>query len=166
MPWPPPPWQPPVAPRRDRAGRTAVLVFVLVLILCAGGATGAFFLVRDTESDGWQSPRQAVDGFLDAVFNENNPVKAADYVCGPERDPDRLITVVEQALADQDGLVDPVTSWSIPDTITVSRGLADLTVDLNVAVGDGAPPPGRRIRLTIADQKGWWVCGNGPIEKR
>src|SRR5690242_3065240 len=59
-------------PEPRRAALITSIVLGVVLLLCAGGGTTAYFLITRVGSHGQSTPSGAVDGFLDAVFNQRD----------------------------------------------------------------------------------------------
>lgn len=137
-------------------------MFLLVLAVFLGGGTGAYFLVRSTQPVGHETPREAIDGFLDAVFNQHDPVRADDYFCFSDWDPDRLDGLILQVLDAQKEYEEPVTTWRVPERLTVVRGETEIEAEVTLT-DNGTRAVTQLIRLTVADQRGWWVCGFGDL---
>jgi hypothetical protein len=138
------------------AGRLAGLTLVLVVVLCLGGGTGAYFLLDATEPRGQLDPAAAVNGFLRAIFTEHDSDHAADFVCPAAARSGDLRDLVNKIRDFEDQFAGGRTSWSDP-TISVHRHRATATLALSFD-RDGQQLAQRRLELLVVDQRGWWVC--------
>ena len=171
------------APRRpvNQARITGILLALLV-VLCVGGGTGAYFVVTTVTSRGAASPAEGVDGFLCATDDELPG--ALERVAGIDRlacraGVDERFSVARMV----EGYVDaerrlygvwldlPRIEWSAyeltaREVFEISRELAslwepawhDLTVrslfDGEMAVLNPSP----FSRAGLVDEDGWRVC--------
>jgi hypothetical protein len=139
-----------------QAGVIATVVLCVVVALCLGGGLGAYVLVQNTQPRGATDPTDAVNGFLGAAFGSHSADAAAEFVCARNRNPEELTKMVEQITAFEERFESPRTSWDT-HPVEVSGRNAAATVRLRLTV-DETQVAEERLRLTLVDQRGWFVC--------
>ncbi|MFE2613586.1 hypothetical protein ACFXA2_08240 [Micromonospora chalcea] len=156
-----PPGPPGGQPRKRPALLIASLVLAAAVLLCGGGGTAAFLVLRDTEDgQGAKEPQVAVDGFLKAVYQERDAEKAASFVCSAARDDEKITAKVAEVQKYAGQYQNPRFRWSNPtvdnqtgDRATVSARVTMTTADEKVAE--------QSLRFTVVRKTGWWVCEVG-----
>ncbi len=139
-----------------RAGVIATVVLGVVVALCLAGGVGAYVLVQNTQPRGATDPTAAVNGFLGAVFGRHSAEAAAEFVCARNRNPEELTKMVDRITAFEEQFESPRTSWDTPPIEVTGRNAAT-TVRLRLTVDDTQVAE-ERLRLTLVDQGGWFVC--------
>jgi hypothetical protein len=159
-----PPWETPLlpleseSPRPRRAKIWVSLALVVTVLLCAGGATSAYVLLRDAGSGtGAADPVSAVNRFLTAVYTQQDATAAADLVCRASRDKGKLsdrVAQIKSYAAKYDGASfrwsDPAVSGQTSERATVAVRLTMSTDDEKQAQQD--------LTFTVVDKTGWQVC--------
>jgi hypothetical protein len=153
---PEPTWETPTGPGRRRAGPLAALALAVVIFLCAGGGTTAYFLVMNAQPRGSANPKAAVDGFLRAVFTEHDVDSAASYVCARARDSRDLAKLIDTVREQESQYSSPRTTWQT-DPVQTDDHQARAKVTLTLTTGDERVAE-RDITLLLVDERGWWVC--------
>jgi hypothetical protein len=121
-------------------------VVAVVAYLLAGSLTGR----------GADSPEEAVDGFLSAIYEARDPRAAGAFVCDSARDDDTLDQIVFQVAQHEQAYTGARTTWSYPPIRTEGRrGAADVTLTMTTANEQVAT---RLVTLILVDAGGWWVC--------
>ncbi len=159
--WPPgpspyPPYYP--TPPKSRRGLIIVsIVLVLFVLLGGGGATVAYFLTRDRGGVGQVTPQAAVEHFLQAVYVDQNPTKAAAVICQPARDPKKITAKIDEIKQQNKQYDTPRYSWGTPSTDQSGKDRAVLstTVKLDTANLQQAT---QKLRFTVVHGNGWFVC--------
>ncbi|WFE37263.1 hypothetical protein [Micromonospora sp. WMMD998] len=154
----PPPYPPGGGPRKRRSLLIVSIVLVAAVLLCGGGGTAAFLALRNSEGGrGAEEPQVAVDGFLKAVYQEQDAEKAATFVCSAARDDDRIAAKVAEVQKYAGQYQNPRFRWTNPtvdnqtgDRATVSTRVTMTTADEKVA--------DQELRFTVVRKTGWWVC--------
>ena len=156
------PWQ--VAPTPVAAGgkgkRGAVwvsLALAATLMLCAGGAVSAYFLLRDADNPGSPDPATAVTRFLTAVYTQQDAVAADDLVCREARDKTKLADRVAEIKSYSDGYQDPVYRWDDPTVSSSGEDRALVTVQLTLTTADEKTAK-QDLEFTVIRKTGWLVC--------
>ena len=144
-------------PRKRRALLITMIVLSVVLVLCGGGGTAAYFLVNQVDGKGQTTPEAAVDGFLTAVFKDQNVDKATTFVCSEARDKTKLTRKIEELKSYRDKYPSPEFSWTRPTVQSRNAETATLTVAVRFAASDERVAEQRLKFLTVKDA-GWWVC--------
>jgi hypothetical protein len=139
-----------------RAGVIATVVLCVVVALCLGGGLGAYVLVQNTQPRGATDPTAAVNGFLGAVFGSHSADAAAEFVCARSRDVEELTEMVEGITAFEAQFEAPRTSWDT-QPVEVTGRTAATTVRLLLIVDD-AQVAEQRLRMTLVEERGWFVC--------
>jgi hypothetical protein len=159
-----PSWEPPMlpleaeAPRQRRAGVWVSMALVVTLLLCGGGATSAYVLLRDADSGtGATDPASAVNRFMTAVYTQQDATAAADLVCRASRDKGKLNNRVAQLksyAAKYDG---PTFRWSDPAVSGQTSTRATVAVRLTMSTDDEKQAQ-QDLTFTVVDKSGWQVC--------
>ena len=150
-----PPQQP---PRKRRGLLIGILAGVFVLLL-AGGGVSVYTLTRDN-TKGQASPEAAVDGFLTAVYTNQDATAAAKFVCPQARDKIKLTTKIDEIKKQNSQYELPKYSWKRPVAQKDFHG-PDTEVELGttVTVRTDTEQHAELPLLFIATrQNGWWVC--------
>lgn len=149
----------PAAPKRRRTAVIASVVLALVLLLCGGGGLSAYLLLRDTEpTRGAPDPATAVDGFLNAVYSEQDPQQAAALVCAEARKGDRIAKKVDEVKAYGQKYKSPAFRWDKPkvEQEAAERATVSATVDMTTADEKTAE---QKLTFTVLKKEnGWRVC--------
>jgi hypothetical protein len=144
-----------------RHGRAlGVLGLIVAVTLCLGGGTGAFFLLNATEDRGESEPTGAITGFLNAVLHDHDADGATRYVCVAARQSNDVQQLVEAVEDLQDKYPRGIASWAVPD-VAVNRHHAAANVNVTFD-RDGEQVGAEKLRLSLVDQQGWWVCDVNP----
>lgn len=145
------------APARGRAGLVATIALGVALLLCLGGGTAAFFLVRQGDDVGKDTPAAAVNDFLVAVYTDQDAAEANRLVCSDSRDSDELTRKIEQIKEYRKTLDQPRFTWADP---TVSnQGEESATVDATVKILTADERTAEeRLTFTVVKRAGWLVC--------
>lgn len=141
------------ARKRRRPG--FALIAILVALVGAGVVTTSV-LAGLPSSSGANSPEQAVDGFLAAIYDDHDPRAAGRYVCERARDDeelDRLVLRVSQQEAEYPG---SQTTWAYPPIQREGRtAAAEVTLTMTTPNEQVAS---RVVTFLLVDDGGWWVC--------
>lgn len=161
----PAPGQPPVAlaptQAKRRTGLIAAASLAIVLLLCGGGGTAAFLLLRQAESgEGAPEPVAAVDAFLQAVYTEQDPAKAAAMVCVESRDEAAITKKVREVEGYATTYANPRFRWDPPSVATQNEERAIVSVKLTMTTEDEKRAD-QQLRFTVVHKTGWWVCEVG-----
>lgn len=159
-----PPWETPLLPleseqpRPRRAKIWVSLALVVTVLLCAGGATSAFVLLRDAGSGtGATDPASAVNRFLTAVYTQQDATAAAELVCRASRDKSKLsarVAQIKSYAARYDG---PSFRWSDPAVSGQTSERATVAVRLTMSTDDEKQAQ-QDLAFTVVDKTGWQVC--------
>jgi hypothetical protein len=162
-PWPAPQNPPYLTPPVPAAGKrhTALwvsLALAFTLLLCGGGATSAFLLLRDAESsDGAPDPETAVTRFLTAVYSEQDASAANALVCREARDTKKLTAKVDEIKGYSRAYDGPQFRWEEPSVADQNEERAMVSVDLTMTTDDEKSAQ-QRLTFTVVKKTGWWVC--------
>ena len=151
---------PPAGPPRRRALPLLIIAAVAgLLVLCGGGGLGAWLLLRDTDRDGAASPTAAVTAFLEAVYHDHDPERAAGLVCSEARDQDALAAKINEIAAYEGTQVDPTFRWSEPAVIEQTDEVTVVAVTITMITGDERIAD-QLMHVSVLDKQphGWWVC--------
>lgn len=151
---------PPAGPPRRRALPLLIIAAVAgLLVLCGGGGLGAWLLLRDTDRDGAASPTAAVQAFLEAVYHDHDPERAAGLVCSEARDQDALAAKINEIAAYEGTQVDPRFRWSEPAVIEQTDEVTVVAVTITMITGDERLAD-QLMHVSVLDKQphGWWVC--------
>jgi hypothetical protein len=146
------------APAQRRAGLWVSLALVVTLLLCGGGATSAYLLLRNADSGtGAPDPTTAVNRFLTAVYTQQDPTAANGLVCRNSRDQKKLTARVAQIksyAAQYDG---PAFRWSDPAVSAQDDKSATVAVQLTMSTDDEKQAQ-QQLTFTVIHKTGWLVC--------
>jgi len=156
QPWEVPPT--PVTPTKGRRGALWVsLALAATLLLCGGGATSAYFLLRDADNPGSPDPATAVNRFLTAVYTQQDANSAGELVCREARDKTKLADRVSQIRAYSEGYQDPVYRWADPTVSGSGEDRAVVSVEVTMTTGDEKTAK-QDLEFTVIRKTGWLVC--------
>jgi len=133
------------------------VAFVVLVTLCLGGGTTSLLVVQNLEPKGTPTPEEAVEGFLRGVFTERSAANAGAYVCAENRSDDQLTRLVFEVRQFQRRNSSTDTRWTYPPVTYPARRRASADVTLRFSTVDSQPVE-RRLKLTLVDRLGWWVC--------
>ncbi|NES31775.1 hypothetical protein GCE86_24245 [Micromonospora terminaliae] len=153
-----PPYPQPVAPKKRRGLLIASIVLGAAILLCGGGGTAAFLTLSQAEDgQGAKEPTVAVDGFLTAVYKDQDPRAAATFVCSASRDDKKIAAKVAEVRKYAGQYQNARFRWTTPkvdnqtgDRASVSTRVTMTTADEKVA--------DQELRFTVVRKTGWWVC--------
>jgi hypothetical protein len=153
------PWQVPPAPAATgkRGGLWVSLALAATLLLCAGGATSAYLLLRDADNPGSPDPATAVNRFLTAVYTQQDASAADDLVCREARDRTKLADRVNEIKAYSAGYQDPVFRWDEPAVSDSGEDRAKVSVQITMSTGDEKTAK-QALDFTVIRKTGWLVC--------
>jgi hypothetical protein len=152
------PWQAPPTPAKGKRGGLWVsLALAATLLLCAGGATSAYLLLRDADNPGSPDPATAVDRFLTAVYTQRDATAADDLVCRQARDRNKLADRVDEIRAYSEGYQNPVYRWDEPAVSSSDADRARVSVRITMSTGD-EKTAGQDLEFTVIRKTGWLVC--------
>jgi hypothetical protein len=153
------PWQipPTPAPAKGRGGFWVSLALAATVLLCAGGAVSAYFLLRDADSPGSPDPATAVDRFLTAVYTQQDATAADNLVCREARDKTKLADRVNAIKTYSDGYQDPVYRWDEPSVSDSGEDRAQVSVQITMSTGDEKTAK-QELDFTVIRKTGWLVC--------
>ena len=153
------PWQvpPTPAPKAKRGAVWVSLALAATLMLCAGGATSAYFLLRDADSPGSPDPATAVNRFLTAVYTQQDAAAADDLVCREARDKTKLADRVSEIKTYSNEYQDPVYHWDEPAVSSSGDDRAQVEVQITMSTGDEKTAQ-QELQFTVIRKTGWLVC--------
>jgi len=153
------PWQVPPAPAAagKRGGLWVSLALAATLLLCAGGATSAYLLLRDADNPGSPDPATAVNRFLTAVYTQQDATAADDLVCREARDKTKLADRVNEIRTYSEGYQDPVYRWEEPAVSSSGEDRALVSVQITMSTGDEKTAR-QALEFTVIRKTGWLVC--------
>ncbi|MEV4346606.1 hypothetical protein AB0J83_19265 [Actinoplanes sp. NPDC049596] len=144
-------------PKSRRSALWVSAALIGTLLLCGGGATSAYFLLRNADNPGSPDAATAVDRFLTAVYTQQDAAAADDLVCREARDKQKISERVDEIKAYAQGYQDPVFRWAEPvvsgaeeDRATVAAQVTMSTTDEKTAAQD--------LQFTVIRKTGWLVC--------
>jgi hypothetical protein len=141
-------------PRRRRRPGFA-LIAVLVALVGVGVVTTSMVAGLPNWS-GANSPEQAVDGFLAAVYDTHDPHEAGRFVCERARDDQELDRLVQRVSQQAEEYPGSRTTWAYPPIQREGRtAAAEVTLTLTTANEQVAT---QAVTLLLVDDGGWWVC--------
>jgi hypothetical protein len=128
-----------------------------VVLLLAGGLGALYLTHRNPDGVGKSSPTAAAQDFLQAVYVDRDPTKAAQLVCAAARDKKKITAKINEIKQQSQQYDQPEYSW--PDLSTVSstkdRAVVTTTVTLVTANVQKAT---ERLTLIMTHSNGWFVC--------
>jgi hypothetical protein len=145
-------------PAKRRAAVFASVALAAALLLCGGGGLAAFVLLSDAESgEGAAEPVAAVDGFLRAVYTEQDPSLAAALVCTEARDSKKIARKVAEVREYAKAYKSPRFRWDAPRIDEQNPERAVVSTRLVMTTGDEKTAD-QRLTFTVVKKTGWWVC--------
>jgi hypothetical protein len=152
----PPYYAPQPAPRR-RGPLIAVIVLVVLIVLAGGGLAIAYLLHRNADGVGRNSASSAAQGFLEAVYVQQDAKKAAPFVCSAARDTKKLNAKINEIKQQDQQYEGPKYTWSDLATVssTKNHAVISTTVTLTTANVQKAT---EKLKLTVVKSNGWFVC--------
>lgn len=144
-------------PARHRGVLIASIVLATALLLCGGGGFTAFLLLRDEGGEGAPEPVAAADGFLRAVYLDQDPDKAAGMVCPAARNRAKIVKKVAEIQDYRETYKNPRFRWTPPVVTDQGAEQAVVTTKLTMITGDERFSE-QQLTLTVVRQSGWWVC--------
>ena len=131
---------------------------MVTLLLCGGGATSAFFLLRDADSGrGAPDPATAVNRFMTAVYTQQDESAAADLVCREARDQKRLGDRIAQIKSFAAAYEGPSFRWDDPAVSGQTDDRAMVAVQLTMSTDDEKQSE-QQLSFTVVHKTGWLVC--------
>jgi hypothetical protein len=154
-----PAWEMPLAPAgpRRRGALWVSLALVATVLLCGGGATSAYFLLRDADNPGAPDPATAVDRFLTAVYTQQDATAAEDLVCREARDKNKISSRIEEIKTYASGYQDPTFRWAEPAVSDNEKDRAEVAVKVTMATADEKTAE-QQLQFTVIHKTGWLVC--------
>ena len=159
-----PPWQVPLLPMehkpsgRRRAGLWVSLALVVTLLLCGGGATSAYLLLRNADSgNGAPDPATAVNRFMTAVYTQRDASAAGDLVCRQALKKQTLSARVDQIKKYAAEYDDPTFRWNDPAVTGQTDERATVSVQLTMSTDDEKQAQ-QELTFTVVHKTGWLVC--------
>ncbi|OKI52722.1 Rv0361 family membrane protein [Micromonospora sp. CB01531] len=157
--YPPPPT--PAAPKKRRGLLITSIVLAAAILLCGGGGTAAFLTLRKAEEgQGAKEPAVAVDGFLTAVYKDQDARKAATFVCSAARDDKKIAAKVAEVQKYATQYQNPRFRWTTPKVDNQTGERATVTTKVTMATSDEKVAD-QELRFTVVQKTGWWVCEVG-----
>jgi flagellar basal body-associated protein FliL len=151
-------WAGTPAPARRRGGLWVSLALTVVLLLCAGGAVSAYFLISKADNaKGGPDPATAVNRFLTAVYTEQDADAADGLVCRQARDKDKLADRINE-IKNYGNVYDaPTFRWSEPEVGSQTDKRAIVTVQLTLSTKDEKQAQ-QTLVITTIHKSSWLVC--------
>jgi flagellar basal body-associated protein FliL len=153
----PPYGQPAPPPKKSRA-LLVTLIVVALLVVLGGGGIGVYFATQPKETGkGQASPTLAVDGFLTAVFKNQDPNQAANFVCAHSLKKDKLTAKIKE-IKDQGRKYDsPRYTWNAPTVDKTDKSEATLSVTVKLSTADEQAAQ-QNLKIITTKGDGWFVC--------
>ncbi|SDZ66483.1 hypothetical protein SAMN05421684_8203 [Asanoa ishikariensis] len=157
----PPHPAPAPAKRRSRGPLVAAIVLAVVLLCGGGGGLAAFLLLRDTETgEGAAEPVAAVEGFLDAVYVDQNAAATTGLLCGEARNQSAVQDKIDEVQRYARTYPSPRYRWDPPKVEQQDADKAIVSTKLTVLTADDRSAE-QQLRFTLVHKTGWWVCDVG-----
>jgi len=145
-------------PARRRSALWISMALVVTLLLCGGGATSAFLLLRSADTGkGAPDPATAVNRFLTAVYTQQDASAAGEVICREARDTRKLngrIAQIKTYAAEYD---DPSFRWNDPAVSAQTAKQATVAVQLTMSTDDEKQAQ-QNLTFTVVHKAGWLVC--------
>jgi flagellar basal body-associated protein FliL len=148
---------PPAPKKKRRYGLIITLVLVVLVVLCGGVGTAAYVVSTRQTGTGSDTPVDAANGFLTAIYQHQNATAAADFVCKQANDASALKKKVAEVTKTTDALDDPTYSWSTLQVGSQSTKEATVTTDLTISTDDEKRAT-QHLQILTINANGWWVC--------
>nr|WP_296074951.1 hypothetical protein [uncultured Actinoplanes sp.] len=152
-----PGWQAPGKPPRRRGALWVSIALTATVLLCGGGATSAYFLLRDADNPGAPDPATAVDRFLTAVYTDQDAEAADSLVCREARDKQKITNRVREIKTYSSGYQDPVYRWDEPAVSDNQEDRAQVAVHITMSTTD-EKTAAQDLKFTVVHKTGWLVC--------
>jgi flagellar basal body-associated protein FliL len=146
----------PFDPPQSRRGLLIAIIALALVVVLGGGGVAAYLLTRDT-GKGQASPTAAVNGFLTAVYTNQDVTEAARYVCSPARDKAKLSTKINEIKAQNAKYESPTYKWAAPKTEQTRTDEAILSVTITLRTANEQKAT-ETVRIVTTRSNGWWVC--------
>lgn len=143
--------------KRRRGGLWVSIALVATVLLCGGGATSAYFLLRDADVTGAPDPATAVDRFLTAVYTEQDASTANALVCRESRNEQKLTNRVSEIKTYSQGYQDPIYRWDAPAVSQSQKDRAEVAVHVTMSTADEKSAE-QDLQFTVIRKSGWLVC--------
>ncbi|MFE9654014.1 hypothetical protein [Micromonospora sp. NPDC006431] len=154
--YPPPPA--PAGPKKRRGLLITSIVLAAAILLCGGGGTAAFLTLRKAEEGkGAKEPAVAVNGFLTAVYKDQDARKAATFVCSAARDDKKIAAKVAEVQKYATQYHNPRFRWTTPKVDNQTGERATVTTKVTMTTSDEKVAD-QELRFTVVQKTGWWVC--------
>jgi hypothetical protein len=128
----------------------------VAVALLGAVVVATYLLAGSLGGRGSDTPEQAVDGFLAAIYDARDPQAAGTFVCDSARDAAELDQIVFQVSQNEETYTGARTTWSYPPiSADGGRAAADVTLTMTTANEQVAS---RLVTLILVDDGGWWVC--------
>jgi hypothetical protein len=135
-----------------------LIVLAAAILLCGGGGTAAFLALRNAEEgEGAKEPAVAVDGFLTAVYRDQDARKAGTFVCSAARDDKKIAAKVAEVEEYAKQYRNPRFRWSTPQVASQTGDRATVTTKVTMTTADERVA-NQELRFTVVRKTGWWVC--------
>lgn len=145
-------------PKKRRGLLIASIVLAVVLVLCGGGAVTAFLLLRNAETgEGAAEPVAAVNGFLKAVYTDQDAKKAAALVCSEARKESEIAKKIQEIKGYATTYKNPRFRWAEPKVEDQNAERAIVSTKLTMMTGDEKTSE-QQLKFTVVNKTGWWVC--------
>jgi hypothetical protein len=157
QPPPAPAWQAPEKRPRRRGALWVSIALTATVLLCGGGATSAYLLLRDADNPGAPDPATAVDRFLTAVYTDQDAEAADNLVCREARDQQKITNRVREIKTYSAGYQDPVYRWDEPAVSDNKEDRAQVAVHITMSTTD-EKTAAQDLKFTVIHKTGWLVC--------
>ncbi len=153
----------PVAPppRKSRALIVTISIIGVLLLLCAGVGTTAYFAFGRVGSGGG-SPSGAVDGFMKAAFVDRDEEALSRFICNKSRSKQAIRDEIQRLEDIESGSNSKITvDWSNITQTNKSGSDATATADVSITAtvaGEPTDPITGTWKYTLVEESGWRVC--------
>lgn len=155
-----PPFVPGPAPpqgKRNTALIVTAIALGVMLVLCAVGGVGTYFLLRDTDGEGAVTARDAAQGFLTAIYKDADAAEAEKLVCSEARDKKAIEAKINEIADQKSKLKSPSITWDTLKIANETTEQADTTVTVKLTTSD-EKVSAQTLKLTLVKREGWFVC--------
>jgi len=148
--------QPP--PKKSRA-LLVTLIVVGLLVVLGGGGVGALLLTQRSgeKVKGQVSPAQAVEGFLTAVYKDQNATTAEKYVCADSLKAAKIAAKVTEIKTQSKKYDSPRYTWNTPSVDKSDKTEATLSVTIKLTTDDEQAAT-QKLKIITVKHDGWFVC--------
>lgn len=148
---------PPAPAPKPRGLLIAVIVVAALLVLSGGGTTAWYLASHGPGGTGQPTPADAVQGFLTAVYQDEDATKAAEFVCRPARDQAKLAKKINEIRQQDASYNAPRYDWTSPKTESAQSDTAILSATVTLTTDD-EQSAAQKLRFVTTKNNGWWVC--------